>query len=663
MYFLGEIKIYYMAKTKLLEYLGSPLTVLFHTQEFKRAVTRITTCCGSSGGEIFLDAGDNVTITGTGTELDPFVISSENGGLQSVVAGTNITIDNTDPLNPIISAASGLTGTGTNNVLTKWTGATSLGNSLVSEDATTVKIGAVGSQPTYAFGVYGTTNGATISAIDNALSLESGNTSTSPALIVSRSNTSANIAEFAAPSGVLVSLTSSGSVQSSALAGTGTRMVVADTNGLLSTQAIPGGGGSGWALTGNSIASGDKLGTTNAQDLVIIARNDTWATFGNPNQSIVLGTNTNGNATSRNVVIGHFAGGLSMTGTDNTAVGRLALYASTGIGNSAFGQGAGYTGTFVSGNYNTFLGFETQTSNAAITNSTAVGANVVLSQSNTVILGNNADIGVGTATPAASAKMEIVSTTKGFLPPRMTTTQKNAISTPATGLEVYDSTLNSLEFYDGTLWTGAWNRRGNIGASAANDFIGNRDNIDFNIRVNNFLVAKWSSNESVSIGSGSSASGQASIALGINSLNSGIAAIALGYQASVNGANNAIALGRLTQTNHEGAFTSQDYSGSNAFTSSVNHQWKTKFNGGYRFMIGTTVPADLVKIGVDAGKALEVISTTAMFIPPVMTGAQAEAISSKTEGGMIYSTDGSGVTITSKGWWGWNGTTWEKLNP
>ena len=43
-----------------------------------------------------------------------------------------------------------------------------------------------------------------------------------------------------------------------------------------------------------------------------------------------------------------------------------------------------------------------------------------------------------------SALLEMQSTTKGFLLPRMTTTQKNAIATPASGLVVYDTTLGKL---------------------------------------------------------------------------------------------------------------------------------------------------------------------------------------------------------------------------
>jgi hypothetical protein len=50
-----------------------------------------------------------------------------------------------------------------------------------------------------------------------------------------------------------------------------------------------------------------------------------------------------------------------------------------------------------------------------------------------------------------SAQLSADSTTKGFLPPRMTTTQKNAIATPAAGLMVYDTNLNKLCVYT-TAW-------------------------------------------------------------------------------------------------------------------------------------------------------------------------------------------------------------------
>jgi len=61
-------------------------------------------------------------------------------------------------------------------------------------------------------------------------------------------------------------------------------------------------------------------------------------------------------------------------------------------------------------------------------------------------------VSVGTTSPNASAKFQVDSTTSGFLPPRMTTTQKNAISSPAAGLVVYDSTTNKLCCYNGSTW-------------------------------------------------------------------------------------------------------------------------------------------------------------------------------------------------------------------
>jgi len=62
------------------------------------------------------------------------------------------------------------------------------------------------------------------------------------------------------------------------------------------------------------------------------------------------------------------------------------------------------------------------------------------------------EIGVGTASPSTKAMLDLTSTTKGFLPPRMTTTQRDAISAPPAGLMVYNSTTNKLNFYNGSAW-------------------------------------------------------------------------------------------------------------------------------------------------------------------------------------------------------------------
>jgi hypothetical protein len=60
-------------------------------------------------------------------------------------------------------------------------------------------------------------------------------------------------------------------------------------------------------------------------------------------------------------------------------------------------------------------------------------------------------VGIG-GTANASSILDVQSTTRGFLPPRMTTTQRNAISSPAAGLVIYNTTTSREEGYDGTAW-------------------------------------------------------------------------------------------------------------------------------------------------------------------------------------------------------------------
>jgi hypothetical protein len=66
-----------------------------------------------------------------------------------------------------------------------------------------------------------------------------------------------------------------------------------------------------------------------------------------------------------------------------------------------------------------------------------------------------AQVGIGTNTPNASAVLELQSTDKGFLPPRMTIAQRDGIVTPVEGLTIYNTDNNCLEFFDGTDWRSA----------------------------------------------------------------------------------------------------------------------------------------------------------------------------------------------------------------
>lgn len=55
---------------------------------------------------------------------------------------------------------------------------------------------------------------------------------------------------------------------------------------------------------------------------------------------------------------------------------------------------------------------------------------------------NLGSVRIGGVTPVVSAKLEIVSTTQGFLPPRMTATQASAIASPAQGLMLFVTDTN-----------------------------------------------------------------------------------------------------------------------------------------------------------------------------------------------------------------------------
>jgi len=65
-----------------------------------------------------------------------------------------------------------------------------------------------------------------------------------------------------------------------------------------------------------------------------------------------------------------------------------------------------------------------------------------------------AQVGIGTTTPVASAQLDVTSTTKGMLVPRMTAIQRVSISSPASGLLVYqtDAPIGHY-YYTGSSWT------------------------------------------------------------------------------------------------------------------------------------------------------------------------------------------------------------------
>jgi len=63
-----------------------------------------------------------------------------------------------------------------------------------------------------------------------------------------------------------------------------------------------------------------------------------------------------------------------------------------------------------------------------------------------------AQVGIGTTTPNSSSVLDLTSTNKAFIPPRMTTAQRNSIATPAAGMMIFNTDSTCVEIYRGSSW-------------------------------------------------------------------------------------------------------------------------------------------------------------------------------------------------------------------
>lgn len=115
-------------------------------------------------------------------------------------------------------------------------------------------------------------------------------------------------------------------------------------------------------------------------------------------------------------------------------------------------------------------------------------------------------VGINNPTPNPTSILDITSTNKGLLVPRMTSAQRLAIITPATGLLVYDITLNIFYYYDGAAWRPLmignldWLLAGNAGTNPATQFIGTTDGVGLAFRTNNIEAMRIHSNGAIGLG-------------------------------------------------------------------------------------------------------------------------------------------------------------------
>ncbi|MCW5913169.1 MAG: tail fiber domain-containing protein [Chitinophagaceae bacterium] len=178
------------------------------------------------------------------------------------------------------------------------------------------------------------------------------------------------------------------------------------------------------------------------------------------------------------------------------------------------------------------------------------------------------NVGINTPNPHLSSELDVTSTSKGFLAPRMTQAQRNAISSPATGLLVFQTDdITGFYYYNGTAWTIMSNTAG-VFTNSGNTLIKYRNPSDFglNLVINAsdpyffgspgdeiyeklvFNPTKWGAfqagrisnynwNEE-NVGEGSFAIGNNSLASGTNSISIGNSNVVSGYGASAFGAYN-----------------------------------------------------------------------------------------------------------------------------
>lgn len=183
------------------------------------------------------------------------------------------------------------------------------------------------------------------------------------------------------------------------------------------------------------------------------------------------------------------------------------------------------------------------------------------------------NVGIGTTAPNASAQLEIQSTSKGILIPRVTTSQMNAIASPAKGLMVLDTLTNQLMVNMGTSlvpnWqsvvTGSgWALKGNSGTIPYTNFIGTTDASPLVFKTKNYVAGLIDTNN-VYWGIGPGAF-----------VTSGIANTAVGHSSfylDTSGSFNTVIGNVAMQKNRSGSFNT--VAGSSALSNNLTGNYNT----------------------------------------------------------------------------------------
>ena len=341
---------------------------------------------------------------------------------------------------------------GTTNYLSKFTGTTTLGNSLVYDNGTNVGIGTT--SPTDRLHIVDATNA-------NIFARVTANGTNASAAWVAQNDQVDNVVYRVFGSAVTgtqmgISLARSASLLAN-LGGTGSFLVgtYSNTDFILGTANTERARitTSGNFLIGTTVDSGNKL-TVSGSGLITGTSSSlvlTLQPFSSSTANVFETRNTSGNTAffinrfggfQANDIggIGGVLGNSQLSVINNGPVARVILKVKST---------SGQTGNYQEWLNSSDVALMTFTNNGNLLVNTTTDSGYKLDVNGTARV---SAFGVGITTQNASALLQVDSTTKGILGPRLTTAQILAISTPAEGLYVYNTDLKTLCFYNGTAW-------------------------------------------------------------------------------------------------------------------------------------------------------------------------------------------------------------------
>ncbi len=297
---------------------------------------------------------------------------------------------------------------------------------------------------------------------------------------------------------------------------------------------------------------GDQAGYSNttAQFNTMVGSESGWQNTASSNTLIGSLTGWNLKTGATNTFVGVSTGYHDSSGSHNVMVGYNAgQYNFAGSNNTYLGDYSG-TGDTV-GTRNLLLGYIAIVATGHLSNAAAIGANSVVSASNSMVLGsingvNNAtsdvNVGIGTTAPLqkfnvgngnillsrtgtnAPSQLQLQGTSTGLstfasgaqgttsinytLPISQPTANQVLSATAITGTGPYNVTLGWA-----TSGSNAWNLTGNSGTTAGTNFIGTTDNQALDIRSNNNIVLRLNTNGSIQRDGAGNARGTSSIDL------------------------------------------------------------------------------------------------------------------------------------------------------